>query len=870
MIASVALGLALVGAEPQLERSGDVPQPFLERYCFACHADGAAEGGLELEELAASWGTGERLDEWERVVTRVESREMPPRTRLRQPTDEERAAFAARVHAELAQRSTIGGTVARRLTRREYANAVRDLFGIDFVPGGGFPADEVSHGFDRVASAQHLSAALLSAYLESATRCADRLFPPPLEALTFETQVHELDPAAFEAPGIQTTEDVPLRLALSQDFLASSAAWPATFQAQQTGTYRVEVRGVPFTSAGSAYPDHPPQRTLRLLARPADGEVLTRIEPLRSLGELRFEGELAVTAGCEVELHRGETVALWWTDGPVRSAPGDRKLDFEVLRTRLLDPAFFVAWVESAYDSRDGLGNPPLAEEYAEFRARLEAVDPATVGPTPIELLRREAWRPLAENENAKLVNLLRYELAHTGPALDVLGVRIEGPLALGEDPRAMADREAGSRLAGSGDGRSVDARARAVLGPLLSRAFRRPVDEDVLSDYAALAVARAGETGRLEDGLHAAVRTMLVSPLFLFRGGRPGRLDAWDLAARLAAFAWSAPPDDVLRTAAADGSLLEPEVLRAQTLRLLADPRCAELVRDFTGQWLGAASLAEVQPDPRLLAFVDADREAMIAETELFFSEHLQRNLPLQSFIAPEFTFLNERLATRIYDVEGVDGAAMRRVTIPADGALGGILGQATVMMATANGVDTQPVLRGVWLLDNVLGAPPPPPPGNVPAISSDSSGATDIRELLERHRADPACARCHDRIDPLGYALESYDPIGRWRTHYAAFETVDGVARTVPGRPVDPSGRLPDGTELADVTDLKRYLVEHVDQFGVCLATKLLVYATGREPSYAERRIARTIVDDLLAAEGGFRDLVVALVDSEVFRTR
>ncbi|MEM7601210.1 MAG: DUF1588 domain-containing protein, partial [Verrucomicrobiota bacterium] len=240
-----------------------------------------------------------------------------------------------------------------------------------------------------------------------------------------------------------------------------------------------------------------------------------------------------------------------------------------------------------------------------------------------------------------------------------------------------------------------------------------------------------------------------------------------------------------------------------------------------------------------------------------------------VETFIDPDFTYLNKRNA-KLYGIRFPNSDTMARVDIEPGGRHGGILTQASVMMATANGVDTQPVLRGVWLLENVLGDAVPEPPSNIPAVEPDTSGAKSIRELLDRHTADASCAGCHKKIDPPGFALENFDPVGRWRDFYPIYEKVGNKVVRKDGLPVDAEGTLHDGTELKDVVDLKRYLVENIDIFGECLSEQLLTYATGRHLGFGDQKEVERIVREVRQKGNGFQDLIVALVLSESFRMK
>jgi len=363
---------------------------------------------------------------------------------------------------------------------------------------------------------------------------------------------------------------------------------------------------------------------------------------------------------------------------------------------------------------------------------------------------------------------------------------------------------------------------------------------------------------------MHLGIRTALISPQFLYHETAEGSLDNWGIASRLSYFLINAPADRKLLEAAEKERLMMPDVLEIQTEKLLDDNRSQEFVRRFTAQWLGLTHLDDIMPDPRLLNFTDNDRNGVIKETELFVGAILKKNLPLETFVDPDFTFLDEAIAKKIYDRKDVKSKGFTRVSLEPDSPFGGIFGQASVMMETANGVDTEPVQRGVWLLENVLGNAPPPPPKNVPAITPDTRGAKTIRELLDAQRSDESCARCHVKMDPLGYVLENFDPVGRWRTHYPIY---DNKGKSKDGAKIDATGTMPDGYAFTHVNDLKRYVVENIDQFANCLAEKLMTYATGRTLTYADREAIKPIVAANLDNKEGFRDLIIDLVGSEVF---
>ena len=365
------------------------------------------------------------------------------------------------------------------------------------------------------------------------------------------------------------------------------------------------------------------------------------------------------------------------------------------------------------------------------------------------------------------------------------------------------------------------------------------------------------------DEGMHLLVRNALISPRFLYRSLGQGRLDEHDLASRLSYFLTGGPPDpELVKLATRKRLSLE---LEETANRLMPRHATDTFVRDFTGQWLDTALLAEIMPDPKFRFtpyYVDMAR----SEVEHFFAEMLRENRPISDFIDPDFTYTSPLFAHDVYRIQ-MDGnkpdtklgRQLQRIELEKGGKVGGLLGLSAIMMATANGVDTQPVLRGVWMLENILGTPPPKPPNNVPALAPDTRGANSPRERLAAHQSETACAICHRKIDPLGFVLENFDPVGRWRTHWpASKERIDAMAV------------LPDGTKVDGVVDLKRWLVEHVDLFAMCLAEKIITYATGRVPNISERHEIEMIVASNKRNGSGFRDLVLALIQSESFRTR
>lgn len=467
--------------------------------------------------------------------------------------------------------------------------------------------------------------------------------------------------------------------------------------------------------------------------------------------------------------------------------------------------------------------------------------------------------------QNAPLLALDGREVL-LGETMSLRDLGVDGPLLASWPPPEQA------RLLGSADGPAADAELETRLRDFVTRAFRRPVEAAALARYTALFRQGVAAGHSRVGAMRLVVETVLCSPHFLFNRDGPDGPDAWSLASRLSYFLWNSMPDDMLLALAATGELLQPATVEAQVRRLLADPKSARFVGDFTAQWLGLKRVGAMLPDPKLFPSYDKTLEvSMRRETEEFFAEILRENLPVRTFLEADFAMLNARLA-RHYGIPGVAGDALRRVELPPGSPRGGLLAQASMLTITSNGSRTSPVVRGVWVLENLLDSPPSPPPPNIEPLEPDVRGATTIREMLAKHRKVETCNDCHRRIDPYGFALENFDAIGAWRTGYADARPAagKGAPAVAPERPIDASGQLPDGTKFAGFFEMRRALAEKSDRFARALAGKLLGHALGHQPTLAERRAVDRIVADNAAHGGRFADLIVALCRDEAFLNR
>ncbi len=457
----------------------------------------------------------------------------------------------------------------------------------------------------------------------------------------------------------------------------------------------------------------------------------------------------------------------------------------------------------------------------------------------------------------------LSYGRSDTEPA--VASLSIGGPYAargVGETPsRAQIFI---CRPASANDEESC---ARRIISNLAHRGFRRPVAdadlEELMGFYQSVRSA-----GSFEDGIESAMQRILVDPEFIFRidrdppqagAGTVNRISDLELASRLSFFLWSSIPDDQLLDLAEQGKLNDPATLEAQVRRMLADPRAESLVTNFAGQWLYLRNIDKVAPNPDVFPDFDANlRQGFQKETELFFDSMIKEDRSVLDLINADYTFLNERIA-RHYQIPNIYGSHFRRVALN-DENRKGLLGQGSILAVTSYATRTAPTIRGKWLLENILGTPPPPPPANVPSLTlktgSDGKQLT-MRQQMEAHRANPACASCHKLMDPLGFALENFDATGKWRS-------------TEAGSKIDASGVTPDGTPLNGPADLRDYLMSRPDQFATTVTEKLLTYALGRGIEEYDRPIIRKIVRDSAPGNYKWSALVIAIAESTPFQMR
>lgn len=790
-------------------------RPFLAEHCLSCHDATTKSGGLNLEVFQDAASVAQQREIWQEVLTRLQTGQMPPQGMPR-PHKASVAAVTRWLEQEFARADRLvkpdpGRVTARRLNRAEYNNTVRDLLGVDTEPANDFPQDDSAHGFDNIADALSLSPTLMEKYLAAAEKIARlAVFGPASNVQTF--RIEPVRPRRLEINPVQITQAPFYTL---HDYDVTGVSHPGSYHLTRyfpaTGEYQFRVR-----ADGAKPPGSEPQ----MLDFYIDGKIVKSFEVIRRLTATNevlptfMEVRLKVTAG------RHQLIAAF--------------------------PRLF----EGLPPSFNGPNPSKLPQPPPPDPARVFPPLPANA--TPEQIKQREAAIERFKNRKPTFDGMAIAELEINGPFNPVKG------------PSAEAQQKL--YTCGHFDGHHQPACARKIVSDLAHRAFRRPVEPAEVNGLTAI-ITNAQRRGRsFEQALALAVQTILVSPDFLFRiekDRNPQGLTAsyqispHELAARLSYFLWSSMPDDELLRAADNGSLHRPLVLTAQVRRMLKDAKARALVENFVGQWLEIRRLESVQPDrDRFPDFDDYLRVSMLKETETFSQNLMQTDGSILDLIGGKYTFLNERLA-RHYGIKGVTGTEFRKVDL-AGTPRTGLLTQASVLTVSSYGNRTSPVLRGKYILENLLNTPPPPAPANVPPLDETAVGSkASLRQQLEQHRANPVCASCHARMDPLGFSLENFDAVGAWRAQDGKF-------------PIDPSGTLPDGRAFRNADELIGILKTERGTVTEALTEKLLTYGLGRGVERHDRTTIKQIAANVAANQYRFSSLVLEIVKSLPFQRR
>jgi len=841
----------------------------LSKYCLECHDTDTEKGDVDLEAMIINWDSSNFQGLWQDVLWMTEDDLMPP-VDEKQPDPKEKKAFISWVESKALEHLAIGGTMARRLNRDEYKNTIASLFNKrNFKLPVGFPRDSKKHGFDNHGEGLRLSPPLLEAYANVATELAEELFPR-VEA-TPKSMLRVAKPEdmvlSFSAASVR---DGALRLASRGETTMRATTWPSRIEIIHSGHYRIKIQASKFLPVTTE------PMILEVRARDLSASDRTSVKHFRHLKDIEVNSGSPESTEFEADLYQGQTLLFRW-----KNAEMDH--EFNALADLFLkrfkkDKRFHAAWLDVMYDAK---GNPKLSHSilrgengYNKVRARMldDNLDLTIANENSAQ---NKAFMKFARTWNAtmSIADSLTFDYFEHGPALELHEVSVQGPLYLVDGPLDKRRYSTREHCFGKRDEKQSDLDyARQAIQVFTSKAFRRSVDEKLVEDYVQNFQANLKAGLSYDECFHLLIRNVLVSPRFLFRSLTPGVLDNQDLATRLSYFLTQGPPDAKLSALADSGKLSDPKVYRSEVTRMM--PRKIDqnainrnlhhpMVESFVSQWLSLDKLQDITPAPEF-NFIEKRMDWAEQETLFFFSTMLSENKPMSDFIDPDFTFSTPFFMKGHYKVKTnanpkLKDQDMQRLSITRGGRHGGLLGQASVMIATANGVDTQPVLRGVWLAENILGQKIPPPPKSVPPLTPDVKNPTSPRDLLSQHTKAPECMSCHVRIDPLGLMLENYDPVGKWREMWPKTN-----------KKIDSAVQLFHGAKVNNALEFKTWLVDNVDIFSQCLSEKLLIYATGRELNYRERKEIAKLVKENKEKGNGFKDLFYRLVESDIFKTK
>lgn len=810
--------------------SAEQADAFLARYCIDCHSSDDPNGEREFTSLdlkASDFDTQIRLQE---VIDQLTLGAMPPEDG-EQPPQKDKLKAIERFRNTLAEMraknsSTGGQTVLRRLSRREYRNTVGDLLGIDmttFDPTQEFPADNLVEGFDNVGAALVTSGFLLEKYLDAADAVIEKALPAQgtnnAFASTETTQPQEwtFKDYFYQQPELRIAHDKAFKhkyLILYDHPLNDKpeGAYGPLHDMKEgvpaDGIYEVRVlaqalhRDTPYVPKAVFMDVDEP---FRMGIRPGD----TRIGDMVHVQPIQPKVAEAVIADNELK---------WYTFQIPLDAGWAPRFTFE----------------NGQHDVRGSYGRV--------FRLHRDTL--------PEEV--RDGKGIVAQrNAVIKLGQL---------PQIRIHEVQVKGPL-----PTESRQR---TREILFGADKFLPENVAEQIARFASRAYRRPVTDAEVAELTSLYHARVEQSVSEIEAYKDTLKAVLCSPEFLYlnppSNADSSTLSQHALAERLSYFLTSSMPDDELRACADTGTLNDSKVLRRQASRLLNDKSSKRFVVDFLDNWLNLRDLGSMPPDPQQFRvyYSSGLEPEMKQETQTFLRELINRNASVLEFLRADYSFANRDLA-KLYGVENqipIERASEFHRVMFKDPNRGGLLGQASVLTVSANGIETSPVVRGVWLMEKVLGTPPPAPPDDVPPIDPDVRGTTTIRDRLEKHRASATCNQCHRKIDPLGFALESFDPIGRPRNFYDR-------ARKVP---IDTSSVLPGGDTFDNVGELKQLLLKRKEFFVRNVTTRLLNHALGRQLEASDRQAIDQIIHEVEDNDYATRDLILAIVCSDLFQQR
>ena len=828
---------------------------FFDLNCYECHNEVDQEGELDLESLALSPIDPSAMGLWAYLQDRVRDGEMPPpEESLIEPA--ERAVFLEKfenvLHEFSRERLLADGRVkSRRLSRIEYEKTIHDLLGVRIPLLEMLPEDLTIDGFSNIAEGQQVSYHLLQKYLG-----------------VVDLMLEESFARAINPPPVA---DVPLPMDMQ----------PAVIDSAFGTIFHWEGKKLFHTGENKTY-------------RYTDGEWVDMNSPLDLEGTEARNAEImeTLTAGPFKRVYGPKELGIGaerihnerqgiYHDGYVYSFPTTHGFHGRMAGTEVPSTGWYRLKV------RAKAHNPPQGRNVwgRIHTGILRAKAPAVYWVGKFEATREvkefvfDAWirkdhiigiQPIDKTidwvSSKKIADLSVLEDGTSGIAVESLEIERIFP---GLEPLELKRRLFGDLAVQDGDlvSEHPEKDLKVLITRFAERAFRRAVRPSDLIPYYRFALETLESSGSILKAVKAGYRAILSSHRFLYFFEDPGKLDDYSVASRLSYFLWSTMPDEELLDHAGKGRLTQPEVLRTQVERMLNDPKAEAFVLNFTDSWLELRDIDFTTPDAKLYPeFDNILLHSMLDETRAFLRHMIGKNLSVSHVIDSDFTILNERLAEH-YGMEFGTQTGLRKASLDPEHNRGGIITQASVLKVTANGTTTSPIIRGVWLMERILGQHIPPPPDQVPAIEPDIRGVTSIRDLLDKHRSIESCMACHKKIDPPGFALENYDVIGGWREHYRAIEP-KGNWKT--GQAVDASYHFPDGRSFKNIEGFKALALSDLDKIAGNVVKQVITYATGAEITFADRREINEMVEALSEENYGFRSLIHAVAQSNIFLSK
>lgn len=826
MVRYAFLATSLLGFHFQQISAKPMPVDFLNKYCYDCHGEKKQKADRRFDFLTGSVEDFKQQELWQEILDQLNLGEMPPEDES-QPSVREKLAVVELITQGLADaREKFAGkgshTVFRRLNKFEYTNTISDMLGLNtesWNPAADFPADVVVDGFDNDGAELVTSGLLLEKYFPSAESAIERA----TQFVSRPGSKSYLQKSPFYFSG-KASKGLPKLFQVDRYRFLPETPYTDLYGRFYRGGHLgflplYKTNGVP----------HGGRYTIRVKA----GAVDRNHGYGKILGDFR-NGDPLVMEFASVD-RKGSTAGA---SGNVTKAVSLARFELEEAKPEWFE---WTGYLEKGFEPEVRFRNGTAAAKRL-VRLLLNKADEFP------------EFKPFAEMKATGDGGLDRWHgtlQAYKGPRLRVWEIQVEGPHIEEWPPRGHGTLY--------GELKPENLGPREIENQLIKfakLAFRRPPVDGELEPILEMVRAKLEEGLSPLQSLQLGFQTILSAPGFLYLKEGEGDLADYALASRLSYFLWSSMPDSELFDLAEQGKLKDPATLSAQVDRMLAVPKSKRLTSNFLRVWLELDNIGKMPPSKEFVSFYRDNLEsAMRRETELLFEHVLRNNLPPRELLAANYSFLNRELAEH-YGMSGLKGNEFRKVSLSGI-QRGGLLGHGSFLTASANGVDTSPVVRGIYVMNKLLDYTPPPPPDDVPEIEPDVTGATTLREQLVKHRADATCSQCHNKIDPAGFALENFDAIGAWREKYDRKLEVDS------------SGKLPGGQTFSSVDEFRNLLVAKEETFVRCLTKKLLTYAIGRQLNSGDRPAIDQMVKGMAGSGKGLRDLVHLIVLSHPFQT-